>query len=75
MPRYRLREAAELLGVSDDTVRRWAETGRLATSVDGAGRRVVDGPVLARFAEANATAVPDVGPVPASRPETGSSGW
>jgi molybdopterin-binding protein len=48
---YRLREAAELLGVSDDTVRRWADTGRLATSADSAGRRVVDGAELASFAE------------------------
>jgi molybdopterin-binding protein len=63
MPSYRLREAADLLGVSDDTVRRWADTGRLATGTDPAGRRVVEGPVLARFAEANATAVPEVGPV------------
>jgi molybdopterin-binding protein len=63
MTSYRLREAAELLGVSDDTVRRWADSGRLATGTDSAGRRVVDGPVLARFAEKNATAVPEVGPV------------
>jgi molybdopterin-binding protein len=63
MPSYRLREAAELLGVSDDTVRRWAESGRLATSSDAAGKRIVDGVVLARFAEANATALPDAGPV------------
>lgn len=63
MPSYRLREAADLLGVSDDTVRRWADTGRLATATDTAGRRVVEGAILARFAEANATSVPDVGPV------------
>ena len=63
MPSYRLREAAELLGVSDDTVRRWADTGRLATGADSTGRRVVDGVVLARFAETNATAVPDSGPI------------
>jgi molybdopterin-binding protein len=61
MPSYRLREAAELLGVSDDTVRRWAEGGRLPNSTDDAGRRVVDGAVLAKFAERNATAVPAVG--------------
>lgn len=48
---YRLRQAAELLGVSDDTVRRWADTGRLTTTVDASNRRVVEGPVLARFAE------------------------
>jgi molybdopterin-binding protein len=28
--RFRVSEAAALLGVSDDTVRRWAEAGRLA---------------------------------------------
>lgn len=48
-------QAAELLGVSDDTVRRWADSGRLATTIDDAGRRVVDGEVLARFAQALAT--------------------
>jgi molybdopterin-binding protein len=63
MANYRLREAAELLGVSDDTVRRWADSGRLATTSDAAGRRAVDGAVLARFAEANAAAVPAAGPV------------
>jgi len=50
MPVYRLREAAELLGVSDDTLRRWADAGRLPTGTDDAGRRVVDGADLAAFA-------------------------
>lgn len=63
MPTFRLREAAELLGVSDDTIRRWADSGRLSTSSDASGRRVVDGVVLARFAEANAASVPPVGPI------------
>jgi molybdopterin-binding protein len=63
VPSYRLREAAELLGVSDDTVRRWAESGRLETGIDAAGRRVVDGAVLARFAEGHAASLPDVGPI------------
>lgn len=58
MTAYRLREAAELLGVSDDTVRRWADSGRLETSVDDAGRRVVDGAELASFAEQVATPQP-----------------
>lgn len=48
---FRIRQAAELLGVSDDTVRRWADSGRLVTVVDDSNRRVVEGPVLARFAE------------------------
>ena len=51
MPQMRMREAAELLGVSDDTVRRWAESGRLATAKDSAGRQVVDGADLAALAQ------------------------
>ena len=50
MPSYRLPAAAALLGVSDDTLRRWAEAGRLPVEVDEDGRRVVDGARLAAFA-------------------------
>ena len=50
MPSYRIGQAAELLGVSVDTVRRWVDTGRLrATRTDG-GRRLIDGAALAKFA-------------------------
>ena len=48
-------EAARLLGVSDDTVRRWADAGRLQATVDSDGRRVVEGAELARFAGAQPT--------------------
>jgi len=51
MPQFRVREAAELLGVSDDTLRRWADAGRLATTTDSAGRVVIDGVVLAQLAQ------------------------
>jgi molybdopterin-binding protein len=51
MATFRIREAAELLGVSDDTVRRWADAGRLPTNVEEGRRRTVDGAELARFAE------------------------
>lgn len=47
---FRIREAADLLGVSDDTVRRWAESGRVAATTDGSGRLGIEGTVLARFA-------------------------
>jgi molybdopterin-binding protein len=50
VPLYRIREAAELLGVSDDTLRRWVDAGRLSVESDGAGRQVIDGAELARLA-------------------------
>lgn len=40
---------ADLAGVSVDTVRRWSDDGRLATSRDARGRRSIDGADLARF--------------------------
>ncbi len=62
MRSYRIREAAELLGVSDDSLRRWADSGRVATTTDANGRRVIDGAELARFAAENAPPVPEAGP-------------
>jgi molybdopterin-binding protein len=54
VPVYRIREAAELLGVSDDTVRRWADAGRLPVVEPAAGgHRGVEGRELAKFAVAN----------------------
>lgn len=46
---YRMGEVADLLGISPDTVRRWADGGRLRTRRSAGGHRVVDGVVLARF--------------------------
>jgi molybdopterin-binding protein len=63
VPQYRLREAAQLLGVSDDSVRRWTESGKVASHSDRAGVRVIDGAELARFATENAPSVIDAGPV------------
>jgi molybdopterin-binding protein len=56
MPSFRIREAAELLGVSDDTLRRWADAGRFDTTADSSGRRSVDGADLARLAQELASA-------------------
>jgi molybdopterin-binding protein len=50
MAEYRIGQAAELLGVSPDTVRRWADAGRVKTMVRAGGRRYVDGADLARLA-------------------------
>jgi molybdopterin-binding protein len=45
--------------VSDDSLRRWADSGRVTTTVDATGRRVIEGAELARFAEQNAAPVPE----------------
>lgn len=57
MPSFRIAEAAELLGVSDDTVRRWIESGRLSVTT-GHGPRLVDGAELAKFAQQRAAGEP-----------------
>ena len=49
MADYKPEEVAALLGVSVDTVRRLADSGRLATRRTGDGRRVVAGEDLARY--------------------------
>jgi molybdopterin-binding protein len=55
----RIKDAATLLGVSDDTVRRWIDTGALAAGKDDAGRKVIAGDVLAAFARDHAAPPPD----------------
>ena len=59
MPQYRIAQAATLLGVSDDTVRRWIDSGRLAAS-NTDGPISIDGAALAAHAQEIATA-PDLG--------------
>jgi molybdopterin-binding protein len=49
VPSYKIGEAAKLLGLSVDSVRRLADSGRLATVRTAGGQRVVDGRQLARF--------------------------
>jgi excisionase family DNA binding protein len=52
-------EIAELFGVSDDTVRRWADSGQLTAVRDGGGRKAVEGVELAAFAKSQAHATRD----------------
>lgn len=59
MPHFRISEAAGLLGVSDDTLRRWIDQGVIEATNDEAGRKVVDGVDLAALATREATALDD----------------
>lgn len=54
----RVRDAADLLGVSDDTVRRWIDDGALPASRDQSGRKAIPGDALAKFALAHSGAAP-----------------
>ncbi len=49
MAEFKMGQAADLLGVSVDTVRRWAEAGRLRTRRTSGGQRLVDGAALAKL--------------------------
>lgn len=49
-PRLRLGEAAAQLGVSPDTVRRWAEAGRLEVQLTPGGQRTVSQSGVSRLA-------------------------
>lgn len=60
MTEIRIRDAAQLLGVSDDTVRRWIDNGSLAAEKDDSGRKVIDGAALAAFARSHSSATPDL---------------
>ncbi|WP_326836885.1 helix-turn-helix domain-containing protein [Amycolatopsis rhabdoformis] len=59
MPHYRISEAARLLGVSDDTMRRHIDAGLIEATKDRANRYVVEGEDLARFAGEQGAAVHD----------------
>jgi len=60
MIQFRISEAAALLGVSDDTVRRWAEQGRVEVTRGTNGMQVVDGagllPLMEELASGGALA-------------------
>ena len=74
MTHYRISEAARLLGLSDDTVRRWVSTGVLPATKDEAGRRVISGADLAARAKAIASRR-RTRPGWRAAPATGWSGW
>jgi molybdopterin-binding protein len=49
VPAFRISDAAMLLGVSADTVRRWVDSGRLQAARDEHGHRIIQGADLAAF--------------------------
>jgi molybdopterin-binding protein len=59
MPLMRIKEAARFLGVSDDTVRRWVDSGSLVAQQDGSGRMVVDSYAVAVIAREQSHAADD----------------
>ncbi|MFF0744757.1 molybdopterin-binding protein [Streptomyces sp. NPDC004111] len=54
MSTFSIGQAARLLGVSPETVRRWADGGQLRMERDGARNRLIDGVSLAAFARERA---------------------
>ncbi|MEV0390655.1 helix-turn-helix transcriptional regulator [Nonomuraea sp. NPDC050643] len=57
MMTFRISEAAALLGVSSDTIRRWVDGGRLSAERDEHGHRRVGGADLAAFARSQVEVV------------------
>ena len=55
----RIGQAAELLGVGVDTLRRWETEGRLATTRSTGGQRLVAIPVMSRLLGERRRAAPD----------------
>ena len=60
MPRYRLGQAAKMLGVSVDTVRRMVDDGRLTAARSSGGQRTIDGESLARLVKPARPKKPEV---------------
>jgi hypothetical protein len=59
VPQFRIADAARLLGVSDDTVRRWVDAGALPVRPGAFNRKVIDGPAVAASARDHAQTAPD----------------
>lgn len=72
---YRIGEAAALLGVSADTMRRWVDAGRVVAERDEHGHRIIPGAELAAFARelARPENAAEGGPPPRATGSRGSS--
>lgn len=60
MPNYRIGQAATMLRVSPDTVRRMVDDGRLRAVRSSGGQRLIDGASLARFSKPKRPTAPEV---------------
>jgi molybdopterin-binding protein len=58
MSHVRIADAAQFLGVSDDTVRRWVSSGTLTSTTDASGRMAIEGRELAAFTKERSAASP-----------------
>jgi molybdopterin-binding protein len=67
MNEFSVREAAVLLGVSDDTVRRWADNGRVRIGKSASGRQVIAGTDLVPLITELAAESPLAGTFPGAR--------
>ena len=74
MTQLRIGEAADLLGVSVDTVRRLVDGGGVEGSRTEGGQRLVDGVSLAAYLVEHADVPRDGWPPPAA-PATASPAW
>lgn len=59
MTELRITDAAQFLGVSDDTIRRWVSEGRLTQHKDTSNRAVVDGRELVALAQSSTGGLED----------------
>ena len=67
MNEFTVRQAAALLGVSDDTVRRWGDSGRLTLRTGANGRRTIAGADLVEMLRASAAGSALAGEFPTAR--------
>jgi molybdopterin-binding protein len=67
VPAFRIGEAADVLGVSGDTVRRWVDAGRLPAHRDDGGHRLIEDTDLAGYLREHGTRADDAAATSSAR--------